>query len=507
MSPDVAARLAAIGGDELVGVWQVTHASTPEFNLHIAESDSISLGYALAAGGLASLVDHLLDKSFREAMADKHELLADEDQLVLERASDQAAADFGLKRLTDNNDAKTSMDWYRAFNKMVGMKKGFLLYSKNHRILNHTDKESVIDMLMKGEAGIGNLRVEQFAKLTREQAEVLFDLHMSADRHTPQSLPLKFMSWLWEQGVKSENPDVVGPPSKLYEALNKLAPNANWAKWLNRFHSGAPIPDGASLGDSMLKLYETGVLNERVFWMSNSGAAIGGMKRRMLITALMEMAVEIYAFFEGVRLGFIDYRAPLLELKEQVLTWRSQPKYLDMRIAAQGMASAGGVAKAAVSGDVLNINYFSLGMMLKHVWTYPAVEDQHTQRLVQHSESARRASLAAFTAKTGIVIRPQLTSIKGGLPMPGELSERLLNAGCYSTRLRVLATNNPQEMKELVTVYERMAKKADENPDGEEFFVRFDSMRDSWYLSELHDDEAAIRQLKIDLNAVLQLEP
>jgi hypothetical protein len=59
-------------------------------------------------------------------------------------------------------------------------------------------------------------------------AREIFNLHIAADRHTPQSVPLKIMSWLWEQSVRSQNPGTVGAPNVLFDLLRNYAPTIDW---------------------------------------------------------------------------------------------------------------------------------------------------------------------------------------------------------------------------------------------------------------------------------------
>lgn len=86
-------------------------------------------------------------------------------------------------------------------------------------VRNHTDERSIIEMLMKGEAGIGEMAFQIFPKISREAATELLKLHLDADHTSPATLPLKFMSWFWEQGIKAGNPATVGEPDPLFQML------------------------------------------------------------------------------------------------------------------------------------------------------------------------------------------------------------------------------------------------------------------------------------------------
>lgn len=94
--------------------------------------------------------------------------------------------------------------------------------------------------------------------------------------------------------------------------------NLDWSKWLNQFFGEGLIPESATLGEAMLKLYDSGVLNQCVFWTSDLGAAFGGAKRRVLIAATMELGIELFAFLEGVKKGHISWNGGVMLLAKQV---------------------------------------------------------------------------------------------------------------------------------------------------------------------------------------------
>lgn len=353
---------------------------------------------------------------------------------------------------------------------------------------------------MKGEAGIGEMVFKIFPEMSREAATELLKLHLDADRTSPASLPLKFMSWLWEQGIKAGNPANVGEPHPLFKMLQGMTGSLDWSKWLNKFFGEGLIPEGATLGEAMLKLYDSKALNQRVFWTSDLGAALGGAKRRMLVAATMELGIELYAFLEGVKKGHISWNGGVQVMAKQIKAWRDQPKYLDMRLIAQGFAASGGIVRAGLSGDVMQINYFSLGMMLKHLWTHGGTTDRHMKRLVEFSKQDAAAIMADFTASTGIPVRPKFSLIKGDLHMD-TLRSRIINAGCHSTRVRVLIQNLPDQMAEVVGRYERASKKA---AGVGRLEAVFDTICESWYLSDVDDDQNALTQLKADLARVEQ---
>ncbi|WP_427144068.1 hypothetical protein ACQCLI_12775 [Pseudomonas nitroreducens] len=500
MSIDIAKELASIGGTELVESWKAIQANTPLMRLPSAELDGLSLGYAVAIGGAAAALDIMLDKAFRKEMHDIHRERSPEEQAALEKNVENIMEELGIPAGGDKGDPDTAMDWYRTLNDLLKLKDGFKLRPANHRILNHTDEASVIEMLMNGEAGFGETIFKIYPKMSYEAAKKIYDAHIAADRGTRQSLPLAFMTWFWEQSVKAQNPATAGEPNAIYAFLSKYVPNVDWSKWINKLSGeGKLIPEGATFGEAMLKLYETGMLNQREFWTSDLGAAVGGAKRRASITATMEVGVEIYAFMEGIGLSFISLNDNLETIIQKAKEWRDQPKYLDMRIAAQCIACSGGVARAALKGDILNINYFSIAMMMKHLWIYPRAQSRHYDRLISMSEGYRNTAISEFCANTGISIRPRLTLIEGGKTMAKSLDDRLHKAGCQSTRVRVLASRYPEKLEPLVASYEKLSVKADSDM---KFQPKFDALCESWYLSKIEDDDSAIAQLDKDLKSV-----
>jgi len=348
---------------------------------------------------------------------------------------------------------------------------------------------------MKGEAGFGDLRYKLFPGMSEAAARELYELHLAADRSSPASVPLRVMAWLWEQSVRAQAPDKVGAPNVLFALLQRFGPNLDWARWLNAFFGTNVIPAGASIGEAMLKLYDAGVLNQRVFWMSDLGAAVGGFKRRALIAATLEVGVEVFALFEGVRAGVIDWQAGPRETAASIARWRDQPKYLDMRIIAQGMASSGMATRAVFTGDVLALNVPSLALLVRHLWVAPAVHARHTDRLVAFSQADSAAAIEAFQTDTGIRLRPSLSVIEGG-GMETSLDKRLHAAGCQSTRVRVLVARRPGELAPLVARIERLGRLA-AGDDARE--SAFDAICETWYLADEENDEAAVRALKADL--------
>jgi hypothetical protein len=490
MRPDIEKRLAAIGGAELVRSWECTRDSTALKALPSSEMDNLSLGYSLAIGGMAAAIDALLDKAFRNKMHETHRERNPEEQATLEKTVEELMKELGIPAGGEKGDPDMAMDWYRTLNEILNLRSGFKLRPANHRMVNHTDEKTVIEMLMSGEVGFGNYRLKLYPEMSYEAAKRLYDAHIAADRGTKQSLPLSFMTWFWEQSVKAADPKTAGEPNSIYAFLSKYVPNVDWAKWINSLcGKEGLIPNGATFGEAMLKLYETGTLNERVLWTSDFGAAIGGAKRRMMIAATMEVGVEMYAFFDGVKLGFIDLKSGIDTISKQTKEWRAQPKYMDMRIIAQCAAASGGIARAAIKGDVFGINYASLVMSMKHLWVYPKAQSDHYSRLIGLSQGYRSELLQNFTARTGIKIRPTLTLIDGGMNMANSLDDRLHKAGCQSTRVRVLASRYPKEMEPLVALYEKFAPKAEKD---DSFQPKFDALCESWYLSKTTDDKQAI---------------
>lgn len=497
MKSEFEKMLSEIGGDQMVKQFHRNLDSTPVKALPNAEVDGFSIGYAMLIGGLATTADLLLDKAFRDDMANHHAQLDPKAQADLELKVKKRLEELGL--MPEKGQPGMAMDWYQKLNEELGLKSPYRLRPSNHRILNHTSERNVIEMLMNGEAGIGNLVEKIFPEMSREAATELLKMHLDADRCSPASLPLKMMSWLWEQGIKAGNPAKVGDPNPVFSLLQGMTKNVDWSKWLNQFFGEGLVPEGASIGEAMLKLYDSGAVNQRVFWTSDLGASVGGMKRRLVIAGVMELGVELFAFLEGIKKGHINWHGSLSDLGSQVKAWRDQPKYLDMKIIAQAFAASGGTARALFTGDVLQINYFSVGMVLKHLYTYPGVERRHIQRLVDFSRSDSRDYLDRFSQATGIRARPNLTVINGGTQVAKSLDERLISAGCQSTRVRVLAVDHPKELIDLVGRIESLAKSVE--GDGVKEAI-FDAICESWYLSDVEDDQAAIAKLRKDVAGV-----
>jgi hypothetical protein len=284
----------------------------------------------------------------------------------------------------------------------------------NHRILNHTDDGNVIEMLMKGEAGLGSFRKKLYPGMSENAARELYNLHLEADRGSPASVPLKITSWLWEQCIRSQTPDKVGEPNMVFALIQRFGPNLDWAGWMNSFFGENLVPQGASIGQAMLKLYDTGALNQRGFWTSDLGAAVGGMKRRTMIAATIELGIEVYALFEGIRLGFVEWDAEPQQLAATYLKWRDQPKYLNMRIIAQGIASAVPATRAVFSGDVLALNLPSMVMTVRHIWRGSNVTQRHIDQLVKFSQDDSTEAIKDFRLATGIHLKPILSVVKGG---------------------------------------------------------------------------------------------
>ncbi len=498
MDTEIEKTLARIGGRRLVSSWHEEHSRTAVVSLPTTEIDAFSIGYAIVIGSLATAADLILDKAFREDMQERHRLLSPDEQKSLEDAVKKRMEALGVKP-EGKGMPGMAMDWYEKLNDELGLKSPYRLRPSNHRMLNHTDRRTVIEMLMKGEAGFGDLRFKLYPEMSEAAARELFDLHLAADRSSPASLPLRFMAWLWEQGIKAADPSKAGAPSTLFLMLQKMTPNVDWAKWLNQFFNTQCIPEGASLSDAMLKLYDSGVLNERVFWTSDFGAAVGGFKRRAIIAAVMELGVELFSFIEGLQKGHIKWNGEISEIASQYARWRDQPKYLDMKIIAQATASSGGLTRAALEGDVLNMNYISLAMIMKHLWTHPATTRRHTNRMVRFSLEDRSAAITDFTRKTGIKIHPQLSVINGDSKMASTLDLRLIKAGCMSTRVRVLAVHLEEQMADVVSRYEALSKKANGCSEKE---ALYDSLCESWYLCDEEDDQKALIRVKSDLEKV-----
>ncbi|OXR48179.1 hypothetical protein PuT2_14250 [Pusillimonas sp. T2] len=490
----VQAMLERMGGTQLQRQYQ-THAATiaPRKRLPNAESDIYSYSYCIVVGGLAAVADALLDRMFRAAMDEKHKLLSPNEQQLRENAVQDYLVTESLK---PDTGPTMGMDYYEKLNEELRLSDGFKLRPANHRILNHTDREAVIKMLMNGDAGFGGTISGKFPKMTLEQATKLFDLHIAADQGSPQSIPLKFMSWLWEQGVKSANPDAAGASSPVYEFLQKLAPNGDWSGWINKFCEGNPIKSPATLGDAMLKLYELRIINERVFWTSNLGAAVGGFKRRLIITVLMELAVELYAVFEGVRLGHIKWLDDRESLATQILRWRDQPKYVDMKIMIQCMASSYGVLRLAAAQDPLSLNFTSIGMTIKHLVCYPAMINRHYVHLASFSRTDALSIDAAFVARTGVVL-PSLNTEE--FDKMKAFDKRIIDLGCFSTRVRVLGSRYEAQVEPLIARLEKLALYAQENDAA---MALFDSLCESWYLADIEDDNKALAQFESDLDRI-----
>ena len=83
--------------------------------------------------------------------------------------------------------------------------------------------------------------------------------------------------------------------------------------------------------------------------------------------------------------------------------------------------------------------------------------------------------------------------------MPKSLDDRLHNAGCQSTRVRVLASRYPDKLEPLINIYEELALRAEEDED---FMPKFDALCEAWYLGKVEDDYEAIKKLEKDLKAV-----
>lgn len=497
MDDEFEQALADIGGTQLVERFNARVIAEPAKPLPRAEVDGFSIGYAVAIGGVATTIDLILDKAFRDEMQEKHKELPPKEQQALERKIKALLEELGLK--PESGQPGMAMDWYEKLNEALGLKSPYQLRPANHRILNHTDLRTVIEMLMKGEAGIGEMVWKIFPEMSEEAARKLLEMHLQADRCSPASLPLRLMSWFWEQCMRAGNPATVGEPSMIFKMFSGLTKNVEWSKWCNKFFGEGLVPPGATIGEAMLKLYDSGALNQRVFWTSDLGASVGGLKRRLLITTFMELGIELFAFLEGVKKGHIAWEGDLGAIGRQVKAWRDQPKYLDMKILAQGFAASGGATRAMFSGDILQINYFSVGMMLKHLCAYPATERRQFQRMIEFSRNDIDKDFTAFTLTTGIRPRPKLTIIEGGLNMTDNLDKRLINAGCHSTRVRVLAVDFPGEFKDLVARMEEASQKASGNTLKERVF---DALCDGHYLSDEEDDKKALAQFKKDLAEV-----
>jgi len=502
MQDEIEKALAEIGGSELVAAWHGEHDQISVTPLPTAYLDSLSIGYAVVIGSVAAALDIALDQAFRTEMAERHRLLPTEEQYAREKVVKKRLRELGVYPEDMKGKPNMAMDWYKDLNEELGLRSPFKLRPANHRILNHTNERAVIKMLMNGEAGFGDLARQMYPKMSETAARELYQLHMAADRSSPASLPLHVMTWLWEQGVRASIPQRVGPPSTLYRLLNSITPNLDWSHWLNKFFGVDRIPEGATLGEAMLKLSDaqtSNPLNQRSFWTSDVGAAVGGAKRRALITAVMELGIELFALLEGVKLGFVSWEKSIQSFGKQFREWRDQPKYVDMRITAQALVSAGSATRALLTGDVLGLNFTSMGTLAKHIWTRPAVGRRHTDRLIQFSQEDSASAIAEFQHETGILIQPNLTAIDGGNNMADLLDARIINSGCLSTRVRVLASRMPREMEPLVERIETLSHRASGDDSKE---TAFDDLCESWYLADEDNDRVALQQLRVDIERI-----
>ena len=496
MRDEIEATLRRIGGDKLVENWRGLDATTIAPALPSASLDTLSLGYAMALGSMAAVIDASLDAAFRAEMADRHRYdLGREAELKVK--VNERLKDLGV--YPDGKQPKMAMDWYQSLNEDLGLHSPYRLRPSNHRIVNHTDRRTVIEMLVRGEAGFGDLRYKLYPGMSETAARELYELHIAADRCTAASLPLRSMAWMWEQSVKTGNPVLLGAPNKLFTMLSRLTPNVDWSSWFNAFFKAKLIPEGASLGDAMIKLYDTGKVNQRIFWTGDKGAAVGGAKRRALIAAALEFGVELFCFLEGVKMGFVTWDEGPRGLAQQYGEWRDQPKYLNMRITAQAVASAGSATRGMYRGDVMGLNYASMALLAKHLWARPAVGSRHTERLIKFSQEDSATAVGGFQDRTGIRIDPPLSVVEGGKHMSKSLDARLIAAGCHSTRVRVLSTKRMDEMAPIVAEYEALANASSGN-DAKE--AAFDEICESWYLADEDDDSNAMNKLKVDLQKV-----
>jgi hypothetical protein len=522
MKDEIERSLREIGGDRLVRQWHRDYDLTPVNRLPTAYLDKFALGYAVALGAIAASIDLVLDQVFRDEMAEVHQELSPEQQAAFEAAVKERMKELGvvpdkekvqqaLQEAGVEVDPSTlpdvGMDFYLGWlNNKLGLKPGYKLRGQNHRILNHADAEKVIGMLMRGEVGIGDLVVQAYPTMSEAVAREIFNLHIAADRHTPQSVPLKIMSWLWEQSVRSQNPGTVGAPNFLFDLLQKHAPNIDWRKWIEAFFGEEGVkaflqngkwPEDLTIGDVMLKLYDAKLLNERVFWTSDLGAAVGGFKRRVMIAATMEAGVEVFALVEGISSGFLTWDGGGREFVSAYLEWRDQPKYLNMRTLAQATAAAGPALRSLWTGDVFSQNIPSLAMTMRHLWVSSDVHKRHSERLVAFSRRDCTDAIEEFEMATGILITPPRALIEGGNGMAQMLDGRLSAAGCVSTRVRVLASRYPGEMEPIVARIEKLAQAVQGNDAMEE---AIDAICVTWYLSDIADDAEALRKLKSDID-------
>jgi hypothetical protein len=155
---DIEATLAEIGGQEMVDEYRRKLAEPIAKPLPHASIDSFSIGYAMVIGAGACALDLILDNAFRQDMLDKHSEITDDAlQRELEKKVKDKLKELGLE--SDSGLPGMSMDWYEELNDALGLKSPYRLRPSNHRILNHTDERSIIEMLMKGEGGIGKMRL------------------------------------------------------------------------------------------------------------------------------------------------------------------------------------------------------------------------------------------------------------------------------------------------------------------------------------------------------------
>lgn len=524
---EIEAALREIGGNRLVNQWQRQHELTPVKQLPTAYLDKFSLGYAIALGAIATSIDLIMDQAFRDEMGRVHQELGPEDQAAFEQAVTKRMEELGVVPDKEKvHDAlreagvevhpstlpDIGMDFYlKWLNDELNLKSGFKLRGHNHRILNHTNAKKVIGMLMRGEVGIGDRIISAYPTMSEAAAKEIFDLHIAADRHTHQSVPLQIMSWLWEQSVRSQNPDTVGAPNILFELLQKHAPNIDWQRWINAFFGDEGVkafvgkdgkwPEELSIGDVMLKLYDAGLLNERIFWTSDLGAAVGGFKRRVIIAATMEVGVEVFALVEGLSSGFLTWDGGTKEFLSAYAEWRDQPKYLNMRTLAQASAAAGPAVRSLWSGDAFSQNLPSLAMMMRHLWVSRECRRTHSDRLVAFSRRDSEVALEKFALATGISITLPLARSEGKESMAQLFDSRLSQAGCVSTRVRVLASRYPDKMEPVIERIEQLAEAVEGDDSMEE---AFDAICVTWYLSDLTDDAKALKQLKADISRLEQ---
>lgn len=179
MDDEIESALRDIGGDALVGAWRDQHERTSVAALPTAYADGISTGYALALGAVAAVIDVALDRAFRAEMAERHRELPPEEQAKREAAVNLRMKELGVDT-AGNGQPKMAMDWYQQLNDELGLRSPYRLRPRNHRILNHTDARTVIEMLMKGEAGFGDLRYKLFPGMSEAAARELYELHLAA---------------------------------------------------------------------------------------------------------------------------------------------------------------------------------------------------------------------------------------------------------------------------------------------------------------------------------------